>query len=338
MELLWADGFELPSTADVQARYESVTAIASASQNVRTNLGIDLGGGSLQKQFSRGYQKIAVGIAHLSSAAQREFIILYDSAGNVQLTLAEKADGTWNLYRGTFSGGTLLATSAVVTTGVVYYIELLVTISATVGAYELRINEVSMFSAANVNTRNGAYDDIQRVTVNGRLTNGGTINCYVDDFVIYDAITPFPNSTNYFPGNCKVECLIPSGPGSVTGWAKFNDSNFKNVDERPKNDDTDYNYSGIVNASDLYAMSNMSSSSGSIRGVQLTYAARKEDVLTRATRPLIRTGGVTYAGSNDSLTTSYVYYDERWTFNPQTASDWTIAEINSIEAGIQTTS
>lgn len=341
MNLLWADAFELGTQAAIRDRYES-SATCSGVSSIRTNQCLSMGGGNIEKRFSQGYQKVCVGIAIFCGdwtfgGGNTEFIKLFDSAGNRQLTLFIDTSGVFKLYRGT-SSGTLLASSGAVTAGFTVYVELLVTISATVGTYELRINEVSQFSGSNANTRNGAYDDVQRVQINSQTNTAGQATYFVDDFVIYDATTPFPNSTNYFPGNIKIECLVPSGPGTITGWTKFNDSNYKNVDEMPHNSDTDYNYSSTVNASDLYAMGNMSTSTGSVRGLQLTYYARKDDALVRATRPLISAGGVTYAGSNDSLTTSYAAYYEVWQQNPNTGSDWAISEINAVQAGIQTTS
>lgn len=335
MALLWCDAFELPSAAAVQARYEDSSTIASVNTSIRTNLAADLGGGYLEKRFNRGYQTLVIGFAKLSVLSNRELLRLYDSAGTIQLTLLEASDGTYKLYRGT-SAGTLLATTGTITDGITIYIELLATISATVGAYELKINEVSQFSASNVNTRNGAYDDIQRVNINGRLTNGGTVNCWVDDYYIADTTAPMP--LGYFFGNTKIEALVPNANGDVIGWAAFNDSNYRNVDERPHNSDTDYNYSSTINASDFYQLTNMSAGSGNIRGVMATHVSRKDDAIVRAVRPLIKTGGAVHAGSNDSLTTEYVYYFEVWPQNPQTVSEWDISTVNSLQLGIQTTS
>lgn len=335
MALLWCDSFELADTNAIRDRYESSAAVTGLWSPGRTNTGLNLGGGNIERRFSRGYQTLIIGVAKLSTSATRELIRLSDSAGTRQITLLE--DGTaYKLYRGDSSTGTLLATSPAVTAGITVYIELLVTISATVGAYELKINEVSQFDGTSANTRNGAYDDIQRVQINGRLTNGGAIDCYVDDFYIADTSAPAP--LGYFFGNTKIEMLGPDGNGDVIGWTGVNASNWQNVDERPHNSDTDYNYSGTVNASDLYTLSNMSASSGSVRGVQLTHVSRKDDALTRAVRPLLKTGGTVYPGSNDSLTTSYAYYYEVWPQNPATSSEWEIAAVNSLQIGIQTTS
>lgn len=336
MALIWPDAFEQGSTAAIIARYDDSLPCTGVVAG-RTNYALSMGSGGLEKRFSQGYQTLVIGVALYAAAwSDTELLQLYDSVNNRQLTLRTNVAGTLSLYRGTSTTGTLLATSTAISTGVWNYIELLATISATVGAYEVRVNEVSMFSASSVNTRNGAYDDIQRITLYSRTTGNGAADYIVDDYYIADLTAPMPLG-NFF-GNTKIESLIPSGNGDVIGWVKFNDSNYRNVDERPHNSDTDYNYSGTVNASDLYQMTNMSATSGNVRGIMATHVSRKDDAVLRAVRPIIKTGGVVYPGSNDSLTTSYAYYYEVWAQNPQTASEWTIAAINSLQLGIQTTS
>lgn len=329
---LWRDAFELGDLTEIRARYEASAALSSIA-SFRTNSGIGVGTGFLEKRFNQGYQTLVMGVAVFFNSAtwsDADLFTLYDSAGNVQLTLGTTTSNDFRLWRGTRAGGTLLATSPTVTPAFTVYVELLATIHPTAGAYELRINEVTQFSASNANTRNGAYNDIQRVRLSGAT------GYFLDDFYIADTSAPAP--LGYFWGNVKIEALRTSGNGDVIGWTKFNDSNYKNVDEMPHNSDTDYNYSSQINASDLFQMGNMSAGSGSVRPVQLSYVARKDDALVRATRPLLKTGGVVYPGSNDSLTTSYAYYYENYDQNPQNLSDWDISSINSVQVGYQTTS
>ncbi len=57
------------------------------------------------------YQGIAVKVTSLP-AAERKLWAVLDNTGAVQMTLTIRTDGKVRLYRGTFEGGTLLATSA----------------------------------------------------------------------------------------------------------------------------------------------------------------------------------------------------------------------------------
>lgn len=333
MALLWADAFELTTESAIRARYSAGNACSGVSSSSgRTNQYLQMGGGSVYKEVNAAKTMIQ-GIAHKVAAwSETEFIRLHDGNGNRQLTLLHTALGEFKLYRGDSSTGTLLATSAAITAGFWIYIELLATIGDSDGAYELRINETTQFSAANVDTQNTPYANIGRVEINSRTTSNGSANISVDDFYIANTDNPMP--VGLFYGNTKIEASFPEGFGDVTGFTPIgNASNWQNVDERAHNSDTDYNYSATLNASDLFAMQNLSAGSGSIRGLQATYVARKEDALTRWEAPLIRTGSVTYKGGNDSLTTSYAHYYEVWPFNPNTSDWFTVANVNAIQAG-----
>jgi hypothetical protein len=295
-----------------------------------------MGAGSITYTRDVATDNVVVGIARkVDSWSQVQFIVLKDSSSGIQLSLREESNGTATLWRGdSESGGTLLATSSAITAGFWVYYELKIFLHDTLGTYEFRVNESSMFSASNVDTKATSVSDIKYVQIKGIATNGGTpSNNRIDDF--YIANFSNPTTPSKFCGNTKIEALLPSGAGDVTGWSAFSDTNYKNVDESAHNSDTDYNYSSTVNASDFYAMGNMSDPSGSIRALQLTYVARKDDALPRVTAPLINTGGSVYAGGNDSLTTSYAHYYETWNFNPNTSDYFTVSDINAIQAGIQ---
>lgn len=336
MALIWPDSFELTTVAAIVARYNSsdTSSMTVGTSSGRTNQYLQLGGGLLYKHFL-ATDGLIVGIARKrDTATEIDFLKLYDQDGTRQLTLREKTDGALALYRGDpTTTGTLLATSAAISFGFWIYIELKVIVHPTTGSYELRVNEATQFSASNVNTQETIRRNIERVEVNGRATNGGSpTNHYVDDYYIANLSNPMP--VGLFFNNTKIEFVSPEGFGDVTGFTPVgNASNWQNVDERAHNSDTDYNYSATLNASDLFTMQNLSAGSGDIRGFHVTYVARKEDALTRWEAPLIKTGGVTYKGGNDSLTTSYVHYYEVWPFNPNTSTWFDVAGINSIQAG-----
>lgn len=333
MSLLWADAFELTTESSIRARYTSTSACTGVSSTSgRTNQYLEMGGGFFTKEFSTA-KTIVMGIAHKIGAwNETDFMTLSDGNGNAQLTLRQNGAGTFSLWRGAGGSGTLLATTAVITAGFWIYLELLVTIDTAAGSYELRINEATQFSGANVNTQNSPYPNVGRIEIRSRTTGNGNASISVDDYYIANTDNPMP--AGYFFGNTKIEAVFPEGAGDVTGFTPVGSANnWQNVDERAHNSDTDYNYSATLNASDLFAMQNLSAGSGSIRGMQLTYVARKEDALTRWEAPLIKTGGVTYKGGNDSLTTSYVHYYEVWPFNPNTSDYFTVANVNSIQLG-----
>ncbi len=341
MAIEWREGFELGSMAAIAARYQSVTAEFTAISTIDTGRtgaqSVKLRSGAFTFRRPVARAEIIVNIAYKqgSFGVGTDFIKLLDSAGGRQATLRITSSGTFELYRGNpVAAGTLLATSAAISVGFYVNIELKYIVSDTVGAYELRLNEVSQFSGSGVDTKETSNANILDVTINGLEIDSTTPAAnFVDDYIVANLSQPIPASGFY--GNIRVETIWPNAVGTVTGFTPFgNASNWDNVNDNPHNSDTDYNYSSTVNASDLYGMTNMSSPNATNMGVQVTYVARKDDALTRVTAPLIRSGGVTYPGENDSLTTSYAYYTEQWNFNPNTSDYFSISEINAIEVGL----
>lgn len=338
MAFEFLDSFALGSAAAVTARYDSgsIDTVASTAP-VRTGQYAVMSGHTLIKHI-RARTDIVMGVGvywNSGFTGPTEIIQLQDSAGNLQLTLKFNADGTFGLWRGDSSTGTLLATSAAISAGFWVYLELKAIIHASLGSYEFRVNEQSMFSGTGANTKNTALTNVGRVKLYSLRFDGPVgSDLKVDDLYIADLSQPIPASGFY--GNRRIEALFPNAFGAVTGFTPFgNASNWQNVDENPHTSDTDYNYASTVNTSDLYGMQNLSTPNGTNVVAQLTHVSRKDDALARVVAPLIRSGGVTYAGENDSLTTSYVYYPEIWNFNPNTSDYFTLAAINAIEAGIQ---
>jgi hypothetical protein len=341
MAIMHMDAFELGTVALIQSRYETVNDSGNmtvGTSSGRTNQYAKLSSTELVKTLPTPTNGMVIGYAHKwdGSPTAVQFLKLYDTGGTVLITLQHNRDGTLALYRGTFDTGTLLATSAAVTLGFWMYVELKVVIHNTEGLYDLRVNETSLFSSAGVDTQLGANQLVYKVSVGGRSNgNGIPTNTYIDDYYIANLSQPIP--ANGFYGNIKIEHLPPNTAGSATQWTPFpsNVSNWDNVNEYTRDDDTSYNYASTVNHSDLYSLQNMSAASGSIRAIQVTHSSRKDDALPRVVAPLIRSGSLTAAGQNDSLTTSYAYYMEVWGFNPNTSDWFTISEVNALEAGIR---
>lgn len=340
MAVLWMDGFELGSAGAIWNRYEYQGDGINAVIAGRTNQGLDCGNGSFGKAI--GTQN---GIIHVAYAMYFSFFsghdILkifspgYPSDSTPHISIHCTASGTFEIWRGSTTTGTLLGTvPALITAGFWVHFEWKILIHASAGSVELKLNEISEFSLTGVNTKGGTTNGSGVVWFGARPDGGGFLQMYrLDDYLIANTDNPYPVGGWY--GNTKIEALLPSGNGDVIGWTGFNDSNYKNVDESAHNSDTDYNYASTTNTSDLYQMGNMSDPSGSVRAVQLTYVARKDDALPRVTAPLLKTGGTVYAGGNDSLTTSYVHYYETWQFNPNTSDYFTVSEVNALQAGIQ---
>jgi hypothetical protein len=105
------------------------------------------------------------------------------------------------------------------------------------------------------------------------------------------------------------------------------------VDDNPQNGDTDYVYSPTADDVDTYAVQDMVAVAGSIRAVQVTAVARKDDALERSLAIVVRSDGADYDGDTQALGTSYVPYFQRYDEDPATAAAWEFAGVNAMEIG-----
>lgn len=334
MALEWLDGFELASDAAIAARYTSGSFDSRSSTSGRTNQYIIILGPAqnLKKTVSASASKV-VGFAmkQTAFAVNTIFLRIMDgSTVHVYLQL-NATDSTISVYQG---DGTLLATTdpatQVWTANFWIYLEFFVTIDDTAGEFILRANEAEWLNVTGADTRNGGNASADTIQLCSTTNNQ---YLHIDDFYIANLDAPMPAGNFY--GNLKIEHLGVSGAGATTEWTPLTGSNYQNVDENPPNSDTDYNYSSTVNEVDTYTMEDASASTGSIRGVQLTYCARKDASMARETAPVLRSGGTDYVGGTDTLTTSYVYYSEEYDQDPATAADWTFSDVNALEAGVK---
>jgi len=132
-----------------------------------------------------------------------------------------------------------------------------------------------------------------------------------------------------------VPTLFPSGAGSSTQMTPSAGSNFQCVDETSPNGDTDYVSDSVVGHKDLYAMGNLPSTSGTIKGIQVLSYDRKDDAGTRQIKNKIKSGATEADGATVTLGTSYVYVRDIFEHDPDTGAPWTPSGVNAIEAGTE---
>jgi len=212
-----------------------------------------------------------------------------------------------------------------------YYIEFRATIGDT-GSYEVRVNGVTVASATGIDTRNGGTGLIDRVQFRG-LEYSGSYYVRYDDIYVLNTL----GDNNTFLGSQIVEAVYPTS--TVRGdWTPTGGTNYGSVDENPTNDDADYVSSNVVGNKDLYGMGSLSRINGNIKGVQLNVDARVTDVAPLNLRPVLKAGGVeTPQGGQVITNTGYKVYTIMQEQNPSTSAPWTVAELNTVQAGVEQT-
>lgn len=334
MALLFIDGFDHYATADMLKKWSTqgtYSPTINATAGRRGGGGLVVGSTSTSTSLSKSLSAVStviVGVAFkIGSTAQAgETIRLYEGA--TQHISLYYSSGTFKLYRGS-NTGTLLATGTTsVSASTWVYIELKVTIHDTTGAYELRLNGVTEFSATNVDTRNGGTSGVVDSVSLGGYT--GTF----DDFYLCDTSG---TTNNNFLGDCRIDTLYPSGAGNYTQFTPSTGSNYTCVDETTPNT-TDYVSSATSGNRDSYAFADLAAlGSESIYGVQVNAYAQKSDAGTRSLGTMVRLSGTDADGASVGLgTTTYSYISQVFEKDPSAAA-WTEANVNAAEFGVKVT-
>jgi len=226
---------------------------------------------------------------------------------------------------------TLLATagSTPVQNASWYYLEVICTLSNTVGQVSVQLDGVAVITtAANLDNVNSAAVQCTGIRIQGGNSGSG-LNLYCDMFCADDVAA--------FQGESRVTLLTPAADGAASAWTPSTGTTLFNlVDEIPPNGDTDYISSATAGQQALFTFSNLTYTPATVFAVQTSLYARKDDAAARSIAGLVRSGGTTTAGTTYNLTTSYLdIYLDMWALNPTTAAAWTAAEVDGMEAGVQ---
>jgi len=218
--------------------------------------------------------------------------------------------------------------------GAWYYFEVRAHAStASAGSVEVRMNESTEISISGAQTStdeswwNKMGHDLQ-------IQAGGSF--YLDDcyWECGDTIPPWY-------GDLIVCGLLPNGDGNQNDWTpQGGGANYVEVDEpNNRDDDTTYVYTDQDADVDLYDFENLPAIvTGAIAAVQVEWDTRLVASGSRNIRPRIRsTGPAEAAGTTDVVdTTSYSNRHEVFEQNPVTVATWSEAEVDAMEAGMET--
>jgi len=273
-----------------------------------------------------------VGFAIKSSSWSSAFRFFGWADSTPQFQTEIGCDGGGHL-RLTRNNTTIATGTTVLSASVWYFIELDLTINSSTGAYTLRINGTNELTATGANTQSSGNAWADRFYL-GDFSPGAGETLDICDLYVFDATG---SANNALRGDSRVDAIFPSGAGNYTQWTPSAGSNYAAVDEKAANDDTDYVESSTVSQKDSYAFGDLSSSTGTVAGVQLCMYAKKTDAGTRSIKGLARLSSTDVLDSTDkTLSTSYAYYLDTRETKPGGGS-WAISDVNSAEFGVQVT-
>lgn len=207
------------------------------------------------------------------------------------------------------------------------YLELKVVVHNSAGTLEFRVNGGTVWSTSGIDTQHGANAYLNHYAVGNCFGSGPTDRgiCRFEDIYV----------ASDFLGDVRVQARFPNGTGNSSGLVGSDGDqllNYALVDETAPNDDTDYVYGSIVSEQDTYLTEDVPVA-GAVRGLKIKMRAKKTVAGTRSIGSVTRSDGADYAGTTQALTTSYAYYDEVQSVDPDTSAEWTDTAFDAAEFG-----
>lgn len=257
------------------------------------------------------------------NSAHNGVVGLLDEADAMQVKLYISSAYAILAYQG---DGTLLGSTSdqIVSLQKWFYLEGKITISATVGVVELKVNGTQVLNLTSQDTKNGT-DYIRFIRISSIYNDRDTL---FDDLYVDDA---------QFHGDCRVKVFLPDSVSTANNSFTASAGNKDEcVDDNPPTDDTDYIYSDTVNHKQGFGITTGSLST--VKGIQLNNFCRIDQAGTRKITPLIRSNSIDYSGTETAVITSdYKFESEIWETDPDDSNAWTQTKLEAAEFGLEIT-
>lgn len=281
------------------------------------------------------YGRVAVQLDSVASQRTFTFLEFRDSANAIQFQL-DYNGGTGAFDWVDNAGNTIGVGSVVIPADSWIVLEFGVVVSGS-GTLTLKVNGTTSTGF----TGDTDFTNLGNVrSVYFRLETGPGIGViYVDDVAINDAEGSYQTS---WIGLGGVFYLEPAADGDTTDWTPSAGSdNYAMVDDIPPDNATTYNQAVTTGTIDLYQVDDCPEYIATINLVQVVYRAALATSGYNEITDLIKVAGTVYNGSESTIvpiTPSYQYYlGTAHYLNPNTAAPWGTAEVNGMQAGMETT-
>lgn len=342
MALLFFDGFDHFGTNDLLYKW---TGVSDTLPTISSSYGRN-GNGAYIEWSNRGiYRNITAGSTTIIFGVAVRFTTTFtSSAGHIYCIMQAQKSAAGQCHVGVNSSGHVVfyrGDGTVIQEGttnlsfnVWYYVEAkIVVATGTGGSYTVRINEAQEFTGSGVNTAQTGVAGWDRIWINGMAFGG---QMAVDDIYVCDSTGTVNND---FLGDSLVEVRLPQTDavaiGANVGLTPSTGTDHGALVDESTPNTTDYNSSAAVGSKDTYNYSDLTTTGGTVRGVQVHLFAAKANPGSRSICPVVRHGGVDYDGVSRNPSTSWTYYTQLYENNPGTSAPWTISEVNAAQFGMK---
>lgn len=336
MNILLIDGFDLYNGIGANAGVQSKWALNSTFQMV-TEAGRFDGqsfgtsvttGRQLNRPLAAASASISVGFAYkvTSLPSGNTAFLHFLSDTTYMVGLYVNADGSISAGRFTsLTAATVLATSvaAVIRQDTWHYIEAEITISDTVGVFNVYVDGEQVIALTNVDTRNGTPTTVNKIQL------GSTTTAFlIDDLYVTDTAVRL--------GERRVQTLRPSADTATKNFVpSTGTSNYAMVDDVLA-DATDYVTGSTVGDLDLYELANIGGTPSVIDAVQIIAFAHKTDAASRNLALVADIAGTQNQSGNFALAASDMKLEYLLQAKPGGGA-WDLAAVNALRIGPKVT-
>jgi hypothetical protein len=351
------DGFDHYSTADLGAKWNLAQgASTSIDTTIFRNSGraLKIGTGSTAgvfkglttaRNFCIGFgfymPALAAGSSVTSGSGEPicslgESFSFSSAVG--QLGLSVLSDGKIRAVRGSHNGQGF--TSAVelgvgltvMSAATWYFVEMRVFIDSSAGQVEVRINGVNEFNLSGINTQHQAFNYASVLAFSGG-NSSNTVTRYYDDLYVRSSSSGSAEAGGFL-GDIKVKPYYPNADGTYTAMTCSTGSTHNTLVDETTPNTTDYVSSSTALTKDSYGFQDVSET-GSIKAVQLSAYCYKLDAGFRGIDVFAKSGATESFATSLPLSTTPKYLTKVWEQDPNTAADWSQANLNAAEFGVR---
>lgn len=290
----------------------------------------------ITKNLSSSFATLIVGAAvkftAIPTAATDLFMVVQDS-NTVQCGLSVTNTGALQFVRSSTTTIGSASSGGIIVAGVWNFIEMLVTISNTVGVVQAWLNGIQVINSSGVNNRSSANNSSNQIGL-GEYNNNGTGSPFLfDDLYCFDTGGSVLNSV---AGDSRFVVSMASASGSFAQFTPVGaPANWDCVNEIPPDDDTTYVADGTIGDRDSYDFESQTFTGNAIMVVPWV-RARKDDAGAHTIELSLRNGGVDAFSSAISVPSSYSYQNGgAFVVNPNGGGAIDQTAFNAMEFGAE---
>ncbi len=234
----------------------------------------------------------------------------------------------------TRNGTSIGAAGAALAPNRVYWIEVKVTISTTVGEASVQINGSAYLTQTNLNTQATGNASFNKVGFAGNFTGDQTQ--YFDSYHFFNNTAGSGNDPSNFFGEHLIDTELANVVGSNTTWSRGGTNtgnNFSQVNEANEDADITYVFSSTVNQIDSYGFVNLSETTGTIAIVAVNTIDRVDDGMIHVMDHFVLHSGSSVLSPGINPAAGYSNHQSLFALDPNTSAAFTVAGRNATEFG-----